>query len=181
MANSVIDRLTPRGRPPGSPILHQRWTNLLFLHWPIDPLLLRPSIPDALDIDTFDGSAWIGITPFHLEDLHPPRLPALPGLSDFNELNVRTYVVHKGNPGIWFFSLDASKLLPAMAARIFFMLSYFKSSIRFQQGEELFSYTLARSGPPRERPVSSFLRPGKAWNSSIRLWRLIQHTGASDL
>jgi uncharacterized protein len=126
--------------------MHQRWNNLLFLHWPIDPLLLRPLIPDDLAIDTFEGTAWIGITPFHLEDLRPPMLPALPGLSAFNELNLRTYVLHNGTPGIWFFSLDASKLLPAMAARIFFMLPYFKASIRFQEGEDLFSFSLNRPG-----------------------------------
>ena len=148
MPKPVIDRLKTRGRPDGSPILHQRWNNLLFMHWPIDADMLRPLIPDALEIDTFQGSAWIGITPFHLEELRPPLLPAVPGLSEFNECNVRTYVVHNGVPGIWFFSLDASKLLPALAARIFFMLPYYKASIRFVEGDELFSYRVKREGPP---------------------------------
>ncbi|HVV01305.1 MAG TPA: DUF2071 domain-containing protein [Verrucomicrobiae bacterium] len=148
MAISESDRLAQRGRPDGSPVLHQRWRNLLFLHWPMDPALVRPLVPDALELDTFDGVAWVGITPFHLEDIRPPLLPALPGLSAFNELNVRSYVTYRGVPGIWFFSLDASKLLPAMAARIFFMLPYFKSSIRFSDGPGLFEFSCRRSGPP---------------------------------
>jgi len=141
-----IDRLAMRGRPSGSPILQQKWENLLFLHWPVDPALLRPLIPEALEIDTFDGRAWLGITPFHLSDLRPPLLPALPGLSAFTEMNVRTYVLHNGKPGIWFFSLDASKLLPAAAARIFFMLPYFKASMKFEQNHPLFNFSMTRSG-----------------------------------
>src|SRR5919197_218550 len=110
----AIDRLAVRSKPPGTPVMHQTWQDLLFLHWPIDPIALRPLIPAALDIDTFEGQAWIGITPFALTDLRVTAMPPIPGLSSFDEVNVRTYVVHNGTPGIWFFSLDASKLIPAM-------------------------------------------------------------------
>ncbi len=147
-ANGAIDRLGMRSRPPGSPVMHQRWEDLLFLHWPVAPSLLRPLIPDPLEIDTFDGQAWIGITPFHLSDLHPIGLPGFPGLTSFHELNVRTYVVHHGVPGIWFFSLDASKLVPAAAARLLFMLPYYKAQIRFTRKAQNFAYYLQRIGGP---------------------------------
>jgi len=143
-----IDRLAMRGRPQGSPVIHQRWENLLFLHWAVDPQALRPLIPSALEIDTFQDKAWIGITPFHLEDVRPVMLPAFPGLSTFDEINVRTYVLHDGRPGIWFFSLDASKLMHAVASRIYFMMPYFKASIEFRQEEHRFTFDLHRAGPP---------------------------------
>jgi uncharacterized protein YqjF (DUF2071 family) len=157
-----IDRLAMRARPAGSPVLQQRWKDLLFLHWPVNPGLLPPLIPDGLELDTFEGTAWIGITPFHLEDTRPPLVPALPGLSSFNELNVRTYVLHQGVPGIWFFSLDASKLLPAVAARIFFMLPYFKAQIRFSESQGRFSFSMKRTGPP----AAEFRA---AWSTGVRL------------
>src|SRR5687767_11115562 len=113
-----LDRLAMRARPEGSPVMHQNWENLLFLHWPIDPVAIRPLIPEGLEIDTFDGKAWIGITPFALTGLRVLSMPPIPGLDLFIELNVRTYVQYKGVPGIWFFSLDVSKLIPVLAARM---------------------------------------------------------------
>ncbi len=144
-----VDRLAARARPPGTPVMHQRWEDLLFLHWAMDPLLLRPLIPEALEIETFDGKAWVGITPFHLENVRGANLPALPGLSSFHELNVRTYVTHRNIPGIWFFSLDASKLVPVAAARVFFMLPYYKARIRMVQRRESFYFDLKRNGSPQ--------------------------------
>jgi uncharacterized protein len=151
-----------RAKPRGTPVMQQNWRNLLFLHWPMDPEVLRPFIPESLELDTFEGKAWIGITPFHLEDLRPLMLPPVPGLSEFHECNVRTYVQHQGRPGIWFFSLDASKLLPALAARFFFMLPYFPSNIRYTQKNGRFSFSLRRNGPPpAELKVS--------WTTGVRL------------
>ena len=82
-------------------------TDLLFAHWPLDPAVLRPLVPAALELDTIDGRAWLGIVPFRMEDVAPRGLPAIPGLSVFPELNVRTYVAYRGSPGVWFLSLDA--------------------------------------------------------------------------
>src|SRR5438270_10035723 len=73
-------------------IMTQRWNNLLFAHWPIDAAALHGLVPDALELDTFDGSAWVSITPFVLSHLSPRGLPPLPWVSEFPELNVRTYV-----------------------------------------------------------------------------------------
>jgi uncharacterized protein YqjF (DUF2071 family) len=144
----AIDRLAMRARPEGNPIMHQRWEDLLFLHWPVSPELLRPLIPAPLEIDTFEDKAWIGITPFELTDLHITSMPPIPGLSSFHECNVRTYVHLAGTPGIWFFSLDASKLVPAIAARIFFMLPYFKAQIDFVRRTGEYAFALTRNGPP---------------------------------
>jgi uncharacterized protein YqjF (DUF2071 family) len=84
------------------------WHDLLFMHWPLPPATLRPLIPPALKLDTFDGWAWIGIVPFEMRGVRPRLAPSLPGLSRFCELNVRTYVTAGGKPGVWFFSLDAA-------------------------------------------------------------------------
>ncbi len=132
-ASTAMDRLAMRVRPEGSPVMEQNWEQLLFLHWPVPVELLRAHIPASLEIDTFEGTAWVGITPFKLSGLRLLSAPPIPGLSAFNEINVRTYVHHQGVPGIWFFSLDASRLLPALAARIFFMLPYYSADIEFSQ------------------------------------------------
>jgi uncharacterized protein len=95
------DRLAIRTRPPGSPLMQQNWEELLFLHWPMQPSLIQALLPERLTLDTFDGKAWIGVTPFTLTGLRPVGLPAIPGLSSFHELNVRTYVQYEGVPGLW--------------------------------------------------------------------------------
>jgi len=108
------DRLLVRVRPPGLPIMYQYWDKLLFLHWPLPSESLRPLIPEPLAIDTFDGAAWVGITPFTIWGVSPAFLPPIPVLSESHELNVRTYVHLDGVPGIWFFSLDASNAVAAL-------------------------------------------------------------------
>jgi uncharacterized protein YqjF (DUF2071 family) len=142
---TTIDRLAMRTRPEGSYIMEQNWENLLFLHWPIAESLLRPLIPAALEIDTFENSAWIGITPFRLSGLRIAAMPPIPGLNSFNEINVRTYVHHHGNPGIWFLSLDASKMLPALGARLFFQLPYHSAEIDFTEAGGRFCFDMKRT------------------------------------
>jgi uncharacterized protein YqjF (DUF2071 family) len=144
----ALDRLAPRGKPEGSPVMQQNWENLLFLHWPIDPALMRPLIPSALEIDTFEGQAYIGITPFALTGLRLLSLPPVPGFESFLEINVRTYVHYRGIPGVWFFSLDASKLIPAIAARALFALPYFNASMEFNHEANEFRFTSKRVVPP---------------------------------
>lgn len=165
MSASLLEpkaRLELRGRPDGQPVMHQRWDDLLFLHWPLDPATVRPLVPSAFDIDTFEGQAWIGITPFRIDNIRLGSLPAIPGLNAFNEVNVRTYVIHNGVPGLWFFSLDASMLAATVAARLFFMLPYFVATIDFQQKTQQFNFRSDRLGPPR-----ADLR--LAWRSGERL------------
>jgi uncharacterized protein len=157
----ALDRLAMRARPPGTPVMHQNCTNLLFLHWPVEPERLRPLIPAELEIDTFEGQAWIGLTPFSLHDVHLTGIPPIPGLSSFHQLNVRACVHANGIPGIWFFSLDASKMVAAVAARIFFMLPYFKAQIESWQTAGQFSFDLSR--------VASSARFRASWKTGVRL------------
>lgn len=128
----TIDRLRPGRRPKEPAVMHQRWSDLLFLHWPVPVECLRPLVPPALTIDTFEGEAFVGLVPFAVSGLRPPLLPPLPVLSRFDEVNVRTYV-HLGgrDPGVWFFSLDASSLLAVQAARALYKLPYYAARIRF--------------------------------------------------
>ena len=110
----------------------QVWDRLLFLHWPVPPSLLRPLIPPRLAIDTYEGVAWIGVTPFTIPSLRPPGMPRIPVLGQTHEINVRTYVHLDGVPGVWFLSLDASNPLAVYAARLAYALPYFRAAIRFE-------------------------------------------------
>jgi uncharacterized protein YqjF (DUF2071 family) len=93
-----------------------RWHDLLFLHWPVRPQLIRCLIPSTLELDTFDGWAWVGIVAFHMTGVRPRYLP----LSfAFPEMNVRTYVKAPGRSGVWFFSLDAMSWMAVRVARLF--------------------------------------------------------------
>lgn len=141
---SLPDRLAMRSRPIGPPTMHQNWDELLFLHWPLPPALLRPLIPEALTVDTYDDQAWIGITPFRMNHVRFAAFPPMPGLMSFLELNVRTYVHRDGIPGIWFFSLDATKSLPVLAARAFFSLPYFRARMSFTNTGPLYEFCSCR-------------------------------------
>ena len=127
------DRLAARERPEGMHIMHQDWHKLLFLHWEVRVEDLRPLIPEKLAIDTFEGKAWLTVTPLTITNLRPPYLPPLPYLSWLYELNVRTYVHIDGVPGVWFFSLDANNLPAVIGARMFFSLPYYNARIMCEE------------------------------------------------
>ena len=110
--------------------MFMRWHDLLFLHWRVDPALLRPHVPPSLELDTFDGSAWLGVVPFWMSGIRARLTPPIPGLSRFPELNVRTYVTAEGKPGVWFFSLDAANKVAVRAARWTFHLNYLDARMR---------------------------------------------------
>ena len=109
--------------------MKQVWHDLLFAHWPVPAATLRPLLPAQLELDTFSGECWIGVIPFHMSGIRARGLPALPGLSRFPELNVRTYVTYGGKPGVYFFSLDAANLPAVWAARRFYHLPYFHADM----------------------------------------------------
>ena len=111
--------------PDGSYVMGQTWDDLLFAHWRLPPSALRDFVPRGLTLDTFDGDAWLGITPFRLRGFRVRALPPLPVFSNFLELNVRTYVTAGEKPGILFFSLDVSRSYAAAGARRFYKLPYF--------------------------------------------------------
>lgn len=144
------DRLSISARPNGLPLMHQVWGKLLFMHWRIDAHLLRPLIPDGLEIDTFDGSAWIAVTPFTMWDIRglPPFLPPVPGFSSMHELNVRTYVHRNNVPGVWFFSLDCNSAAATLAARTLYFLPYYNAEIELQEKERAINYSLVRTDDP---------------------------------
>ncbi|MDE0938966.1 MAG: DUF2071 domain-containing protein [Pirellulales bacterium] len=110
----------------------QQWQQLLFAHWPASEANLREKIPPEFKIDTFEGKSWIGVVPFVMSAVRFRGLPPLPGVSNFLELNLRTYVTYRGNPGVYFFSLDANQPIAVWAARLFFHLPYFRSRMRLE-------------------------------------------------
>jgi hypothetical protein len=132
----IEDRLLIRERPSGIPVMHQSWDKLLFMHWEIPVQELRKVIPEPLMIDTFDGKAWIAITPLTIWNARPSFTPPLPVLSRLHELNVRTYVYLNGVPGVWFFSLDANNPLAVTAARTLFSLPYYNASISLKEEDD---------------------------------------------
>ncbi len=122
-----------------------RWHDLLFMHWPIDAALLRPHLPQRLSLDTFDGSAWIGIVPFQMSGIRPRLLPAFPVVSRFAELNVRTYVSIEGKPGVWFFSLDAASRIAVEVARRTFHLNYCHARMSCDRAGDVVTYASDRT------------------------------------
>ncbi|HUQ19741.1 MAG TPA: DUF2071 domain-containing protein [Gemmatimonadaceae bacterium] len=115
---------------PSAPwIMAQRWNNLLFAHWPVKTDTLRSLVPKSLMLDTHEGTTWVTITPFYLSHLRPRGIPAFPAVSEFPELNVRTYVTLEGKPGVYFFSLDAGSILAVEGARALFHLPYYRANM----------------------------------------------------
>jgi len=105
--------------------MHHRWESLLILHWQLAPGRIQETLPDGLTVDTFEGEAFLGITPFFMREVRPVGLPAVPWLSEFQELNVRTYVFdRRGVPGIWFYSLNCNQPLAVVGARALTGLPY---------------------------------------------------------
>lgn len=160
--------------PPQRPwLMMQSWRDLLFAHWRLPPAALRQILPRELPLDTFDGAAWLGVVPFRIRDARSRWLPPLPGVSDFLELNVRTYVTMGGKAGVYFFSLDASRLIPVLLARLAH-IPYFPARMGIEPGaDEWIRYRSARSLSEsaqlvmRYRPTGS---PGKAAPGSLTAW-----------
>ena len=124
-APTIDQRLDCQKRPEGGAVMFQHWRELLFLHWEVDPEMLRKRLPDGLHLDLFEEKAYLGIVPFFMERVRPKGLPCVPWLSDFLELNVRTYVHDdQGRPGVWFFSLDCNQPIAVEIARKLFHLPY---------------------------------------------------------
>lgn len=146
----TLDRLAPAHRPAGSPLLRQRWSELGFLHWPVDAKAVRPLVPEGLALDTHEGQAYVGLVPFTVSRSRAAFLPPLPGLDRFHEVNVRTYVHYEGrDPGVWFFSLDASHRAAVLAARGLFHLPYRYASMTLHRdgGAVRFASRRIRPGP----------------------------------
>ncbi|SMC07484.1 hypothetical protein SAMN00767673_2431 [Rubrobacter radiotolerans DSM 5868] len=155
-AEAVLRRVEHRlyPRPEGPWALAMSWHDLLFMHWPVRPGLLRAMILPALEVDTFDGAAWLGVVPFTMSGVRPRLLPAVKGISDFPEINLRTYVKADGRPGVWFFSLDAHNPLAVRLARATFGLPYFDARMSCVREGDTVSYTSVRTH--RRAPLAEF-------------------------
>jgi uncharacterized protein YqjF (DUF2071 family) len=140
-------QLTPLEPPETrSWVMRQTWSKLLFAHWPVNPDVLRPLIPSGLMLDTFDGTAWVGVVPFYMSGVHFRYVPPFPTTAEFCELNVRTYVMPKGGkPGVWFFSLDAASALAVIGARVAFHLPYYHATMHLNTTSEDVHYASQRT------------------------------------
>ena len=146
--------------------MRQQWAHLLFLHWAWDAAAVQDTLPAGLTVDTFEGPAWIGLVPFFMRRVRPAGFPTVPGVSNFLELNVRTYVHDAaGRPGVWFYSLDCNQWLAVKVARGLFHLPYehavMSADISVATGEV--DYAAGRCGQAEEsRFLYRATGPGRA-------------------
>ncbi len=133
--------------------MHQTWRRLTFFHWPYAPETVRPLLPAGLQLDTFAGEAWVGLVPFEIYNLT--------GLPHFPETNVRTYVIGPdGGRGVWFFSLDAGRLVAVIGARTGYRLAYYWASMRVRAEDSGIHYLRRRRWPHRPATTDILLQPG---------------------
>jgi uncharacterized protein YqjF (DUF2071 family) len=150
----------PWPMPTGPWIMSQTWNDLLFAHWPVDPGVLRALVPSAFELDVFDGSGWVGVVPFHMTNVAPRLVPALPWVSAFPELNVRTYVHVADKPGVYFFSLDAGNPVAVGAARTLLNLPYFTADMQVEADGDV-TYRSRRSSPPHPEFAATYRGLGR--------------------
>ena len=145
----MIDRIGPTIRPVARVVGRQRWRSLLFLHWPVPVAALRPLVPAELTLDLHEDVAYVGVVPFAMEGVRPAWCPEMFALS-FLETNVRTYVLHNGRPGVFFFSLEASSRLAVWAARRSWSLPYYFARMETHPTGDVIDYSSQRRpGGPR--------------------------------
>ncbi|MBB47161.1 MAG: hypothetical protein CMJ33_01090 [Phycisphaerae bacterium] len=133
----------PDSRTPGAAI-KMSWKDLLFIHWRVDPDLLQQTLPPGLEVDTFDGAAWVALVPFTMAGTGPTFLPPLPFARNFHECNVRTYVLKDGVPGVWFYSLDAASRIAVFGGRNLWNLNYVNARFEVSKNDTLHEYALTR-------------------------------------
>ncbi len=163
-ASDILRQTSQRAWPlPRGPwVMRQQWHDLLFAHWPVAPALLAPLLSPAVPpsaLDTFDGSAWVGLVPFRMRGIRPRGLPAMPWLSDFPELNLRTYVTFGDRPGVYFFSLDATNPVAVAVARRLFSLPYFTAAMRCERDAGAIRYRSATTHQGRSARLDARYRP----------------------
>jgi uncharacterized protein YqjF (DUF2071 family) len=134
---SMIGQTSHRPWPPPTRpwLMVMCWHDLLFAHWPVAAGPLRALLPEGLQLDLFEGQAWLGVVPFGMRGVRPRGLPAVPHLSAFPEINLRTYVTRDGKPGVWFFSLDAARWLAVRLARRIH-LPYFDAQMKLASSND---------------------------------------------
>jgi uncharacterized protein YqjF (DUF2071 family) len=140
-------------------VMTQTWHDLLFAHWHVPPRELSDKVPPEFELDLFDGDAWIGIVPFYMTNVAPRGIASLPWVSEFPELNVRTYVSVGGKPGVYFFSLDAGRALAVHAARALLNLPYFTATMTIAHEGGTIRYDSYRSGRQRTAAFAASYEP----------------------
>jgi uncharacterized protein len=143
IASAVAHRPWPI--PSGPWIIFQSWRDLLFAHWRVPTDQLRRLVPSPLQVEEFDGSAWVGLTPFRIVGQRARLLPPVPGFSEFPEMNLRTYVRHGDRSGIHFFTLDAASRLAVAGARTLYRLPYRHAEMRMARQGEWIRYESRRT------------------------------------
>lgn len=140
--------------PVPHPFLFQSWDVISFIHWGFDPAVVRPLLPKALELDLYDGQAWVGLLPFHAVKLRPPFLPPVPWVSFYPEVNLRTYVRGpEGGSGVWFFSLDLARFLAAIGARVLTRLPHMWTRMQMRREGNRVHYEGARAWPGNVCPA----------------------------
>ncbi|MFN8446320.1 MAG: DUF2071 domain-containing protein [Caldilineaceae bacterium] len=158
--SSILLETSHRPWPkPTSPwIMAQSWLDLLFAHWPIPVQTMRALVPEPLELDLFDGKAWVGVVPFRMAGVRPRAVMPVPWLSAFPELNVRTYVRSRDpknpKPGVYFFSLEAANPVAVWIARTTFKLPYFNAVMSCQDDGKQICYRSQRTH--RNAPKANF-------------------------
>lgn len=142
----------------------QQWRQLTFLHWRYPAEAVRPLLPAELTPHTIDGHVWVGLIPFSMSEIRPPKLPEVPWLSRFPETNLRTYVTGPdGVPGIWFFSLDAARLAAVVAVRAGLSLPYRWARMSLQRTGDVTTYRGVRFAEPSGAGYRISVRSGAAY------------------
>ena len=128
----ILDEIAhrPWALPDRPWVMTQTWHDLLFAHWPVHAPALRDKVPAAFELDLFDGTCWLGIVPFRMTNVAPRGVPSMPWISEFPELNVRTYVRVGDKPGVYFFSLDAASAVAVRTARTLLNLPYYAADMK---------------------------------------------------
>ena len=153
--------------------MQMNWLDLCFLHWPVRVADLRPFIPSALEVDSYDGWAWLALVPFTMTGVKPVGFPDIPGVSAFPEFNVRTYVRVRAVGGVWFFSLDAGHPLAVRVARALFHLPYFDATFErsWQRGWCHYSMRRTHRGCPGVHSKVVTVRWARFFARSRVRWR----------
>ncbi len=161
--------------PRGRAIMVQTWHDLLFAHWPVPAYLLYDKIPKGVELDTFGGTAWLGVIAFQLSDVRLNGIRAVPWVSNFPEVNVRTYVTHDSKPGVFFLSLDADNPLGITLAKPWFRLNYYRAQIEMKmRGDGIdFSSRRTQRGASSAQFEASYRPCGPAFRAqrgSLEAW-----------
>lgn len=137
------------------PVGFQRWRDLLFVHWPLPPASIRPLVPAGLALDLFEGQAWVTLIPFLIAESRPVGLPRALGMR-LLETNLRTYVRGPDDqPGVYFWSLEASSLLAVLGARLLYGLPYFPAAMAMRKdGARVDYWSRRRVGGPARLAVT---------------------------